>query len=46
MVPENHIEQWSEFNPGRPFPAMEAPDLLLGDIQKFFRPLRTSQSSV
>lgn len=31
---------WSEFDQGGHFPAMEAPDLLAGDIQKFFRNLR------
>ena len=31
---------WSEFDRGGHFPAMEAPDLLVGDVRKFFRPLR------
>jgi hypothetical protein len=39
--PEHKIEHWSEFKPGGHFPAMEAPLLLAGDLQKFFRPLRT-----
>jgi epoxide hydrolase len=33
-------ERWSEFDRGGHFPAMEAPDLLTGDIQEFFRGLR------
>jgi len=44
--PEHKIEHWSEFKQGGHFPAMEAPRLLAGDIQKFFRPLRNSQSPV
>ncbi len=31
---------WSEFDHGGHFPAMEAPDLLVGDVRAFFRPLR------
>jgi epoxide hydrolase len=38
--PERKIEHWSEFERGGHFPAMEAPDLLTGDIRAFFRPLR------
>jgi pimeloyl-ACP methyl ester carboxylesterase len=38
--PEKKIEHWSEFKQGGHFPAMEAPNLLVGDIRKFFRPLR------
>lgn len=40
MDPENKIEHWSEFDRGGHFPAMEAPDLLVGDIRTFFRGLR------
>ena len=36
---------WSEFDRGGHFPAMEVPDLLVGDIRAFFRPLRTKESS-
>ena len=39
--PEHTIEHWSEFERGGHFPAMEVPDLLIGDIRTFFRPLRT-----
>jgi pimeloyl-ACP methyl ester carboxylesterase len=46
LNPEGKIEHWSEFKQGGHFPAMEAPRLLVGDIQKFFRPLRNSQSPV
>jgi epoxide hydrolase len=31
---------WSEFDRGGHFPAMEAPDLLVGDVRAFFRGLR------
>jgi pimeloyl-ACP methyl ester carboxylesterase len=34
------IVHWSEFERGGHFAAMEAPDLLVGDIRKFFAPLR------
>lgn len=37
---ENNVVHWSEFDRGGHFAAMEAPDLLVGDIRKFFRPLR------
>ena len=36
----NDIVHWSEFDRGGHFAAMEAPDLLTGDVRKFFRPLR------
>ncbi|MFE0254719.1 epoxide hydrolase family protein [Streptomyces sp. NPDC059010] len=35
----NHITHWSEFDRGGHFPAMEEPDLLIGDIRRFFRGL-------
>jgi hypothetical protein len=38
--PEYTIEHWSEFDRGGHFPAMEAPDLLVGDMRKFFHDLR------
>jgi epoxide hydrolase len=31
---------WSDFDRGGHFPAMEAPDLLVGDVRAFFRRLR------
>lgn len=37
---DGHIEHWSEFESGGHFPAMEAPDLLVGDIRRFFHDLR------
>lgn len=40
MDPEHKIAHWSEFERGGHFPAMEVPDLLVGDLRKFFRPLR------
>ena len=35
-----HIVHWSEFDRGGHFAAMEAPDLLIGDIRAFFSKLR------
>jgi len=37
---DNNITHWSEFGRGGHFAAMEAPDLLVGDIREFFGPLR------
>jgi pimeloyl-ACP methyl ester carboxylesterase len=36
----NTIVHWSEFERGGHFAAMEAPDLLVGDVRAFFRRLR------
>jgi len=36
----NNIVHWSEFDRGGHFAAMEVPDLLVGDVREFFRPLR------
>jgi pimeloyl-ACP methyl ester carboxylesterase len=36
----NNIVHWSEFDRGGHFAAMEAPDLLVGDVRKFFRGVR------
>jgi epoxide hydrolase len=36
----NNITQWSDFETGGHFAAVEAPDLLVGDIREFFRGLR------
>ena len=33
----NNIAHWSEFDRGGHFAAMEAPDLLVGDVRTFFR---------
>ena len=38
--PEAKIGHWSEFDRGGHFAAMEAPDLLVGDVRAFFRQLR------
>jgi epoxide hydrolase len=35
-----NIVHWTEFDRGGHFAAMEAPDLLVGDVRDFFRPLR------
>jgi pimeloyl-ACP methyl ester carboxylesterase len=40
LDPERTIAHWSEFDRGGHFPAMEAPDALVGDIRVFFRGLR------
>jgi pimeloyl-ACP methyl ester carboxylesterase len=37
MDPQHRIERWSEFERGGHFPAMEVPDLLVADLQAFFR---------
>jgi epoxide hydrolase len=39
----NNIVHWSEFDRGGHFAALEAPDLLVGDIRQFFRGLRADQ---
>jgi epoxide hydrolase len=36
----NIIVRWTEFNGGGHFAALEAPDLLTGDIRQFFNSLR------
>ena len=36
----DNIVHWTEFGRGGHFAAMEVPDLLVGDIREFFRPLR------
>jgi epoxide hydrolase len=36
----NNIVHWSVFDRGGHFAAMDAPDLLVGDLREFFRPLR------
>jgi epoxide hydrolase len=38
--PAHTIARWTEFDCGGHFAAMEAPDLLVGDIREFFRGLR------
>jgi pimeloyl-ACP methyl ester carboxylesterase len=38
----NRIVHWSEFDRGGHFAAIEEPDLLVGDVREFFRPLRTA----
>jgi epoxide hydrolase len=37
---ENVITQWSEFDRGGHFATLEAPDLLVGDVRRFFGSLR------
>ncbi|GAB2697262.1 epoxide hydrolase family protein [Nocardia thraciensis] len=37
---QNTVVHWSEFDRGGHFAAMEAPDLLVGDLREFFRKLR------
>ena len=36
-----NLQQWSEMETGGHFAALEKPDLLVADIQKFLRTLRT-----
>jgi epoxide hydrolase len=36
----DRIVRWTEFDRGGHFAAMEVPDLLVGDVREFFRPLR------
>jgi pimeloyl-ACP methyl ester carboxylesterase len=38
--PEGQILHWSEFQAGGHFPAMEVPELLIGDLRKFFHSSR------
>ena len=40
MNPEGKIAHFSEFREGGHFPAMETPDLLVGDVRAFFSKLR------
>jgi pimeloyl-ACP methyl ester carboxylesterase len=40
MDPEHRIAHWSQFERGGHFPAMEVPDLLVGDLRAFFHGLR------
>lgn len=37
---DDNVVHWSEFDRGGHFPAMEVPDLLVGDVRTFFRSLR------
>jgi hypothetical protein len=41
--PEKQIPHWSEFKEGGHFPAMEVPELLVGDLRKFFHNVRFQQ---
>ncbi len=38
--PDGAVAHWSEFTRGGHFPALEVPELLVGDLRAFFRPLR------
>ena len=40
LDPERAIEHWTEFPVGGHFPAMEQPDLLVGDLREFLRQYR------
>src|ERR671915_339021 len=40
MDPDHEIGHWSEYDRGGHFPAMEVPDILVGDVCKFFRRFR------
>jgi hypothetical protein len=41
----NVIIQWTEFDRGGHFAAMEEPDVLVADIRTFFRRLRDSTAA-
>ncbi|MEO2197442.1 MAG: epoxide hydrolase family protein [bacterium] len=38
--PPDNVTHWSVFDTGGHFPAIEEPELLVGDLRKFFGPLR------
>ena len=40
LDPAGRIEHWTDFDRGGHFPAMDAPDLLVHDIQEYFRQFR------
>jgi pimeloyl-ACP methyl ester carboxylesterase len=40
LDPEQKLPYWNEHDSGGHFPAMEAPELLVDDLRKFFRQLR------
>jgi pimeloyl-ACP methyl ester carboxylesterase len=40
LDPEHKLAYWNEHNSGGHFPAMEAPELLVEDLRKFFRQFR------
>jgi microsomal epoxide hydrolase len=37
---EHNLVHWTEFERGGHFPALEVPDMLVGDLRTFFAPLR------
>ena len=41
---DHRIEHWSEFAEGGHFPALEVPDLLVGDLRTYFRSFRSHRS--
>jgi epoxide hydrolase len=43
---ENTIVRWSEFDRGGHFAALEAPELLVGDVRGFFADLRSADGGV
>jgi hypothetical protein len=40
LDPRHETTHWSDFEQGGHFAAMEAPELLVGDVRTFFRALR------
>ena len=42
----NNIVQWTDYDRGGHFAAMEQPDLLVDDIRRFFRSLRSAESAL
>ncbi|MEU6825053.1 epoxide hydrolase family protein [Streptomyces atriruber] len=42
----NNIVQWTTYDRGGHFPAMEQPELLVGDVRRFFRTLRENSGGL
>jgi hypothetical protein len=40
LDPDRRMAHWAEYDRGGHFAALEVPDLLVGDLRSFFRPLR------
>jgi pimeloyl-ACP methyl ester carboxylesterase len=40
MDPQGQMARWTEYDRGGHFPAMEVPDLVVGDLREFFRSYR------
>ncbi|HJU02818.1 MAG TPA: epoxide hydrolase, partial [Actinomycetes bacterium] len=40
LDPDHKMAHWTEYDRGGHFAALEVPELLVGDLRSFFRPLR------